>query len=72
VGGHWRLHHQGKRTSELGTTLAVASSSYLAIFSILMMEAEFSFETSVLTATRRHIPEDDIIHSHRRKTSNLT
>jgi hypothetical protein len=33
-----------------------------------MVEATFFSETSILTsATRRHIPEDGILHSHRRE-----
>jgi hypothetical protein len=33
----------------------------------MMMEAIRSSDTSVLTrATRRHIPEDDVLHSHDR------
>jgi hypothetical protein len=37
------------------------------------MEVTHSFETSVLTrSTRRHIPEDGILHSYRRENLNAT
>jgi hypothetical protein len=39
------------------------------IYSTLKMEAICSSETSVATqqTTRRHIPEDDTLHNHRRE-----
>jgi hypothetical protein len=37
------------------------------IFSTLTIEAIHCSQRSVLRATRRHIPEEDILHSHRRE-----
>jgi hypothetical protein len=49
--------------------LPAHAGSSLADFSTLKMEAIQSSETSVqsTTSTRRHTPEDDILHSHRRE-----
>jgi hypothetical protein len=71
-GGTYRLHLRGRKIRERGTSV----SRWLQIFFTLNMEAIRSSETSVhfTRSTRRHIPEDGILHSHRSenlKSSNL-
>jgi hypothetical protein len=69
-GGKYCVHHQGRKICERRTSLQPPAhdGSSLADSSTLKMEAVRSSETSVHTrSTRRHIPEDGILHSRRRE-----
>jgi hypothetical protein len=71
-GEKYRLHLQGRKIREQGTDcsrllLPAHAGSSLADFSTLKMESIHSSEKSVhfTESTRRHIPEDGNLHSHR-------
>jgi hypothetical protein len=69
-GGTHRFHHHGEKNqhSELQLLVTANAVTSLLILFILIMEAIRSSETLVLTrATWHHIPEDGILHSHRRE-----
>jgi hypothetical protein len=56
------------RARRIGELVTLAVSSDRCILVILIMEAISSAETSVLTrVTRRNIPEDGVLRSHRRE-----
>jgi hypothetical protein len=58
---------EGCGISSIGAGFTINSEQGLRI-ATLMMEAIGSSEMSVLTrSTRRHIPEDGTVHSHRRE-----
>jgi hypothetical protein len=72
-GGTYRLDHQGRKIREQGTSRLVTQSAatcslWCLVRGFFCTEIEMirSSETAVHTrSTRRHIPEDDNLHSHR-------
>jgi hypothetical protein len=69
-GGTYSIHHQGDKKWRARTE--DSSNSNRSILLTLMLKEIHSCETWALTrATRRHIPEDDFLHS-RRKIQMLT
>jgi hypothetical protein len=72
-GGTYRLHLQGRKIPERGSRVSrwlqtAHAGSSLTDFSTLKLKASRSSETSVHTrSTRRQIPENGILHSHRRE-----
>jgi hypothetical protein len=62
-GGTYRLHLQGRKIHERGTSVGRWLQSSLAYFSTLKMEAIRSSETSIHTrSSQHHIPENCILH----------
>jgi hypothetical protein len=55
-----------KRITELGKTANVVPSS-LSLFTLMMEAAHSSEKSALIRATRCHIPDDSIFHSHRRE-----
>jgi hypothetical protein len=69
-GGTYRLHHHLRSVLPLLVTANLVPSSPILV--TLMMEAIRYSEMSVVTrVTRRNIPEDGILYSHRPETSKL-
>jgi hypothetical protein len=68
-GGTYRLQLQGRKILEAACLQPTAHAGFsLTDFSTLKMEAIRSSEMSAHTrTTRRHIPEDAILHSHSRE-----
>jgi hypothetical protein len=69
-GGTYRLHHQGGKVLRSVLRLLDTANSFPTSPTLvtLMMETINSSEMSALTrATRRNIPEDDVLHSHLRE-----
>jgi hypothetical protein len=72
-GGTWWLHHQGDKNRWTNKNVNLTSNRPIFLGNVLRLLVTanaplHSSETSVLTrAIRRQIPQDGILHSHRRE-----
>jgi hypothetical protein len=69
-----RVKRLGRLTNNIGITLVLIADvvpSSVIVFAPMMEEISSSETSTLSRVTRRHIPEDDILHSHRRENPQI-